>query len=1414
MSLHGEDYEATAKVAMQICLDQVSKTQKEKVYTARTFAFEFSSRDPSRSSLKNMVTASILQFSLLGVMDDLTLDTQLITGFSNLDKYRTDHSLRTRITISNFWLKSSSPLLLLAIDECDAESRKTLWSILSGIARKIERPVRLVVTSKRPGALIGELTNVTDIMFYEYALPPKSAEVAITIPDEDYQQGLVSRLCPGKLGEDQIRKSLDRLKTMEREPLEKMIHFIEILSNWPGTRSTTNLALFCSLMEDIRPSSTSTTILSNVFRKIDDQDGLKLVLTYLLSCYRPMTILELASLMCCQKQAAERTWSTPSEDEIQNSVSHVESLLSSFADITGGEVQIRSEVLDAINNGDDDVYIWNSVRRSAPQDILQFLVSYLSSANIQDRLNIISDRYELIVETSHKRITPPLEPDGRDFLYYAVQALPYHLSNVDVTFPLYLGKWPGTPLTELEMDHPEGRLEPWAKVFWAMHDSFSRMANRLVLSAWKTWKIASGLKVSRIMLSKPPEHTIGDLDVTSTALYSDKVETRPNMHQFIDAILDDDEERACRLAHVMIEEFNKKQKTELPDKISTFKWPSAALWGAIWFNMQDLVALMLKPSSNPPDGQVMSVGPQELYLAACLGHAEIIAILLESSPKWPSKLTDPKEHKFMYKLVSVAASCGHVDVVKILVQKFPYQTLKGNLHQGPLCAVTTWGAWETLDTLLVLLKKYEHLLSQTQEPPASRDTTHDKEILLVEACRRGYIKTVQVFLDHGVDPNAFSQSNGSTAISGAIKGGHIECLHMLLRKGANPNRGQLKRPLLTLLTDAKTISDEERITMFEILIKNDPPIHVDNTDSESCTPLMHAAGKGDLVVVRWMLDHGADINKRDGVGHDAMFHALISKKKHIVQEFLRRQVAPRLDTSWCSHGETHMEIAMGDAVLVEMLLDAGIDPEVEDENKQTALNFAVANHKLDVVDLLLKRKVDIHHRDSYGWSPLLRATGSRPNAQITRLLIENGANIADTLPSGRNSVHLVMQKSNPDVLRILLEFHKAINLHQRDQYSETPILHVREYSKPETLECLRLLVRAGANVNDQSEDGLTILIRCAGHGKVAGQIYNYLLGLPEIDVNLVSNRFGSALHQACFSVNLDLVSKLLALGAEVNVKRLIFGCTPLIAACIPFGGAGNSSRSVPEVLSSMENIVRELVAKGADVKFTGGHTVENALSAASMWAGVGTINYLVDKIGSVHIKDPLNRQPLHFAAANGIRNFEAVTLAYDGDIMATDVAKKNILHWAAQFGHVETIRAILGRLSPDNKDKYINAGDIDGWTPLAWATRPLYESQWLYRTISEAQNYKETIQCLLEEGADVSVKFSMGQGDQLETFTALEMARLCEAEDDIVQLLTAATQEANRRKRKETGERETRKSISGKKYIKRRAVCDVCLSVS
>ena len=74
-------------------------------------------------------------------------------------------------------------------------------------------------------------------------------------------------------------------------------------------------------------------------------------------------------------------------------------------------------------------YIWNEVRATASETILQFLLGYLAAPEVQEHLESIYCQYQSQVPSSKDIITPPLVSDGQQFIFYVVRAFPSQLSE-------------------------------------------------------------------------------------------------------------------------------------------------------------------------------------------------------------------------------------------------------------------------------------------------------------------------------------------------------------------------------------------------------------------------------------------------------------------------------------------------------------------------------------------------------------------------------------------------------------------------------------------------------------------------------------------------------------------------------------------------------------------------------------------------------------------------------------------------------------------------------------------------------------------------------------------------------------------------------------------------------------------------
>jgi ankyrin repeat protein len=155
---------------------------------------------------------------------------------------------------------------------------------------------------------------------------------------------------------------------------------------------------------------------------------------------------------------------------------------------------------------------------------------------------------------------------------------------------------------------------------------------------------------------------------------------------------------------------------------------------------------------------------------------------------------------------------------------------------------------------------------------------------------------------------------------------------------------------------------------------------------EYSSPLVAAAGRGHLEVVRYLLDEGADINLRYFDGYTAVEWACVSGRSEAAALLLARgaDTSPRADgwipLMWAStrghtdvvelllahgcddvdqcsvdYGHTALHLACfgGRAEILGLLLGAGADPHlVEDFEGRTALEIAVAEDNDECVALL------------------------------------------------------------------------------------------------------------------------------------------------------------------------------------------------------------------------------------------------------------------------------------------------------------------------------------------------------------------------------------------------------------------------------------------------------------------------------
>ena len=110
----------------------------------------------------------------------------------------------------------------------------------------------------------------------------------------------------------------------------------------------------------------------------------------------------------------------------------------------------------------------------------------------------------------------------------------------------------------------------------------------------------------------------------------------------------------------------------------------------------------------------------------------------------------------------------------------------------------------------------------------------------------------------------------------------------------------------------------------------------------------------------------------------------------------------------------------GNARMVNLLLEKGIDINITDYYNNTALSSAVRNAEYDVVELLLEKGADINKENNDGDTPLIHAI-IFGDYDMVQLLLEKGADINKENNDGHTPLMRAIISGDYDMVQLLLE---------------------------------------------------------------------------------------------------------------------------------------------------------------------------------------------------------------------------------------------------------------------------------------------------------------------------------------------------------------------------------------------------------
>ena len=430
-------------------------------------------------------------------------------------------------------------------------------------------------------------------------------------------------------------------------------------------------------------------------------------------------------------------------------------------------------------------------------------------------------------------------------------------------------------------------------------------------------------------------------------------------------------------------------------------------------------------------------------------------------------------------------------------------------------------------------------------------------------------------------------------------------------------------------------------------------ISVNSPEADGTTALHWASHRSNLEMIQLLLDAGADVNSVNDLGVTPV--ALASANRN--------------------------------PAVVGRLLDAGANPNLASVTGITPLMNAVRTGDLESVARLLSHRADVNARESARGQTALMWAVARRQPQIVRLLLEHGADVRARARIVDRMVMFEEYEAGLGADRTAVPTSRTVGSTIQVGGS-TPLLFAATSGD---LESSRLLLSAGADVNDAAPDGHSALVIAIhnGYGRLGALLLEY-----GADPNWSAGGF-APLHAAALRSDRDMVKALLDRGANPNA-RLTRGTpgrrygTEWALPTVELTGA------TPFFIAAAfldTDIMSVLAARGADPNLgvSDGTTPLMAAVGVRPWLSRPSIGprdvAILDPITG-NIYRPGDREDRVFEAAK-------LLLTSGADVSAANGTGDTALHGAAAQGFVRVVRMLAG------SGAALEVKNTKGQTPLA-----------------------------------------------------------------------------------------------------------------
>lgn len=285
---------------------------------------------------------------------------------------------------------------------------------------------------------------------------------------------------------------------------------------------------------------------------------------------------------------------------------------------------------------------------------------------------------------------------------------------------------------------------------------------------------------------------------------------------------------------------------------------------------------------------------------------------------------------------------------------------------------------------------------------------------------------------------------------------------------------------------------------------------------EKITPLIEAIQNNDIEKIKLLIKNNYDINKDLYEGDTALMHA----------------------------------IGMGNEKIIDLLLDAGANVNVKNENGLTALHLAAASlsygdFKLGhrIILELIKKGADINAKANDGETIVHKLLTElyykaaedykerlQETIKIINELVALGFDINAKDNEGKTPLHMAASVGEPELIEKIINL--GANINAEDNYGFTPIHQMDFNGTEEELDSIDIFIKYGYDINRENIGGVTILMDAVLFNDLKAVKYLISKGA---NVNAKSKSGETAISRAIENKNIEIIKELLKAGAIAPV---------------------------------------------------------------------------------------------------------------------------------------------------------------------------------------------------------------------------------------------------------------------------------------